>query len=277
LLFVPGDDAKKLTKAREVPADALVIDWEDAVLPSRKTTARTLTHDFLVGLPPLSVTILIRFNSAHSAHFEADCDQIGHFPFAGVLLSKCQSPHDILSLEKILEPKDPSGRIKVYALIESAAGLFQAGAIATSSQRIAGLAFGAEDFSADVGITRTPGEPELIYARCTLVTACHAFRLEAIDTPYLEWRNEEKLRAHAQAARNLGFTGKLAIHPSQVPILNEVLSPSRSEIETAQKILAAFSASGAGVTTVDGVMVDAATVRRAHRILRSMHPPGSPR
>ena len=128
--------------------------------------------------------------------------------------------------------------------------------------------FGAEDFSADLGITRTPGEPELLYARCAIVTACRAASCQAIDAPCIEFHDLEQTRQAAQRARNLGFTGKLAIHPAQRPVLNAMFSPSEAEVQEAQRILAAYSASGAGVIAIDGRMIDEAVVRKARDILR---------
>jgi citrate lyase subunit beta/citryl-CoA lyase len=128
--------------------------------------------------------------------------------------------------------------------------------------------FGAEDFSADVGITRTPGEPELLYARCALVTACRAASCQAIDSPCIDFNDLEQTRQAAQRARNLGFSGKLAIHPTQLSVLNAVFSPSEAEVQEARRILAAYSGSGAGVITMDGKMIDEAIVRKARDILR---------
>jgi len=240
LLFVPADSEPKLTKAKQIAADALVLDWEDAVLPENKHSARRLSRDFLLGRTRPKPFVLIRCNPVSSRSFAEDCKALDAVPPDAVLLSKCQSAAEVLQLDEELNKRDPAKKVRVYPLVESPLGILNAFAIATCSPRVAGLGFGAEDFSAEMRISRTPGELELLYARSALVTACHAAGRDAIDSPFLEWKDSDKLRAHIQAARNLGFTGKLAIHPAQVPVVNEVFSPSPSEVERARRIVDAF-------------------------------------
>jgi citrate lyase subunit beta / citryl-CoA lyase len=268
-LFVPADSESKLTKAKQVPADALVLDWEDAVLPPNKSTARRLSRDFLSGLtgsPRLFV--IIRCNPTRSSSFAEDCTALDGIHPDAVVLSKCQSAEDVRLLSEVLAKRDSTSRVRIYPQVESPIALIGAFSIATSSPRVAGLFFGAEDFSAEMEITRTPGEIELLYARSVLVTASRAAGLDAIDSPCIEWKDADKLRAATQAARNLGFSGKLAIHPAQVPVINDVFVPSRSEIEDAKRVVSAFSSAGSGVLAVDGSMVDEAIVRRARQILK---------
>jgi len=266
LLFVPGDSESKLQKARQIATDAIILDWEDAVLPQNKALARKLSTDFLSANagPPMR---LVRLNPVTSPHFAEDCRALQAALPDAILLSKCQSASEVQQLDSFLAQREAANRTRIYAQVESPLALLSAFAIATSSARLAGLAFGAEDFSADMGITRTEEEIELLYARSALVTACRAAGRDAIDSPCLEWKNADKLRAHASRARNLGFSGKLAIHPGQVEIINDIFSPSAAEVERARRILAAFSASASGVLTVDGAMVDEAIVRRARQVL----------
>jgi len=268
-LFVPADSESKLARAKHIAADALVLDWEDAVLPPNKSAARRLSRDFLSSFTSSEQSlVLIRCNPTATASFAEDCDALDGMCLDAVVLSKCQSAEDVRLLSQVLDKGDPMRRTRIYAQVESPAALISAFSIATSSPRVAGLFFGAEDFSAEMEITRTPGEIELLYARCALVTASRAAGLEAIDSPCMEWKDPDKLRAVSQAARNLGFSGKLAIHPAQVPVINDVFVPSRSEIEHAKRVASAFSSAGSGVLAVDGSMVDEAVVRRARRILK---------
>lgn len=268
LLFVPADTESKLTKAKQIGADALVLDWEDAVLPQSKTLARKLALAFLSGQPDFGPTLFVRCNSVRSAYFTDDCLAFQTLLPRAIVLSKCQSAEEVHQLEKFLDQRDPGGQVSIYPQVESPLAVINAFAIATSCGRVAGLLFGAEDFSAEMGITRTEGEIELLYARSALLTACHASRRQAIDSPFLEWKDAEKLRAHIQASRNLGFSGKSAIHPKQVTVINEIFSPSRAEVKHARRILQAFSGSNSGVLALDGSMVDEAIVRRAREILR---------
>jgi citrate lyase beta subunit len=263
-LFVPGDSPTKLQKATQLPADVLVIDLEDAVLPQQKAAARTLTADFLAGTGKRARSTLVRVNPVGTPHFMQDCQAILDNPPRGILLPKCRSPEEPRRLEEILGDR----QIAVVPLIESPAGILNTYSIATCSPRVIGLAFGAEDFSAEAGLVRTEEELELLYARCVLVTACRAAGREPIDSPCLDYTDLEKVRAAARRARNLGFTGKLAIHPAQVAVLNEVFSPTEAEIAEARRILDAFAKSGAGALGIEGKMIDEAVLRRARRTLR---------
>jgi citrate lyase beta subunit len=243
------------------------LDWEDSVLPQNKILARKLVLAFLSGQAASGPVLLIRINPATSPHFAEDCLALETALPNAILLSKCQSVSEVRHLDEFLAQRDSDNRVRIYPQVESPLGILNAFAIAASCPRVAGLAFGAEDFSADMGITRTEGELELLYARSALVTACRAAGRDAIDSPCLEWKNLEKLRANTRAVHNMGFSGKLAIHPAQIPVINAIFSPSALEVERARRILAAFSASSSGVLTVDGSMVDEAVVRRARQIL----------
>ncbi|MEW5979333.1 MAG: CoA ester lyase [Acidobacteriota bacterium] len=268
LLFVPGNELKKIQKAAAISADAFILDWEDSVLPSHRKAARELTRNFLLQNEHLQPRALLRINPAGSKDFELDCQALADLPITGILLSKCQSAQEVRCLAGVLDRSDAEGRIRVHALIESAAGILNAPQISSSCARMGSLAFGSEDYCADLGILRTPGDIELLFARSALVTAGRAFGLEVIDSPCLDLNDQAKLQREAQAARNLGFSGKLAIHPSQVPVLNQCFSPTETEIETAKRILAAFSSGTCGVLTVNGQMVDEAVLRRARQILK---------
>jgi len=267
MLFVPGDSKSKLQKARQISADALILDWEDAVLPQNKILARKLSLEFLSGQVSSSPNLLIRINPVTSPYFATDCLALEAALPSAILLSKCQSASEVHQLNEFLARRDSDNRVRIYPQVESPIAILNAFEIAISCPRVAGLAFGAEDFSADMGITRTEGEIELLYARSALVTASRAAGRDAIDSPCLEWKNLETLRVATRAAHNMGFSGKQAIHPAQVPVLNEIFSPSAVDVERARRILAAFSAGSSGVLTVDGSMVDEAVVRRARQIL----------
>ncbi len=262
LLFVPGDSESKLAKARSLPADALILDWEDSVLPNNRPSARERTAAALRKREEFSQLILIRCNPAGSEDFRLDCDALTNIRPDGVMLSKCRSAEDVAALAKSIEDR------AIYPLIESAAGILNAADIAKSSERVAGLALGAEDFSAEMGIHRTAEDVELLYARSALVTAARASGREAYDSPCLDLSNAEKLACSAQRARNLGFAGQLAIHPSQVPVLNSIFAPSQAEFERARRLTEAFAAGNAGVMAIDGQMVDEAVLRRARGILK---------
>jgi citrate lyase subunit beta/citryl-CoA lyase len=263
-------------KAVQIPADAIILDWEDAVLPDQKASARSQTLNFLKRRTT-TPRVFVRVNPAGSPAFQEDCEALGECVPDGVVLSKCGSAEEVQTLDDRLHRIDPGGQCCICPLVESPQGLLQANAIAVISKRVGMVAFGAEDFSADMRIVRSADEIELLYARSAVVTACRAVGREPIDSPWLDFRDSERLRTAAQRARSLGFSGKLAIHPDQVTIINEMFSPSESELREARRIVECMAAAPSGVTSVDGQMVDEAVVRRARSILElaAGHTPGA--
>jgi len=265
LLFVPGDSRKKLEKGPATGADALVVDWEDAVPLDHKGSARNLTLEFL-GRRTVPAW-MVRVNPVSSPLFLEDCETLAGSLPDGIILSKCRSAADVAQLEDFLRRKNPDAQCSIYPLIESPAAVVNAFSIATSSNRVLGLGFGAEDFSAEARIVRTEEEIELLYARSAMVTACRAAGCEPIDSPCMDFQDSQKIRAAARRARYLGFTGKFAIHPSQVHVINELFSPTESEVAAARRVLDAFAAAGGAVLGLDGTVVDEAVARRARQIL----------
>jgi citrate lyase subunit beta/citryl-CoA lyase len=266
LLFVPGDSPPKLTRAAQTPADAVIVDWEDAVLVEQKASARAVTIYFLQHGPACR-PVFIRFNPAGTPAFEQDCEALDFLIPAGIVLSKCNSAQDVRKLQDVLDVTDTGGTCCICPMVESPQGLLHAASIAADSPRVKMVAFGAEDFSAQMGITRTCDEIELLYARSAIVAACRAAGREAIDTPFLAFRDPEGLRTAAYRARNLGFSGKLAIHPDQVPAINEVFSPSEAEVRKARQMIEAMSSASSGVLEVEGRVVDEPVIKRARSIL----------
>ncbi|MBI3668060.1 MAG: CoA ester lyase [Acidobacteria bacterium] len=260
LLFVPAANARKVEKARQWQADAVILDWEDAVLPEDKPLARMLTRELLLGRGEAGPKILVRLNPVSSDWFADDLAALESLRPDGALLSKCRSPEEVERTAKALD-------CGLCPLIESPLGLQNAFSIATASPLVEALAFGAEDFCAETGIRRSDGEPELLYARSAIVTACRAAGREVYDSPCLELEDLEAVRVSAERSRNLGFSGKLAIHPKHVPVIDGVFSPTDEEVREAQLLLEAFAASPSGALRWKGRMVDEAILRQARRIL----------
>jgi citrate lyase beta subunit len=266
LLFVPADSERKLAKAKALPADALVLDWEDGVGTSNKPAARRHAIAALQAPERFEQLLIIRVNRAGSDSFREDCEALLVCLPDALMLSKCGSVSDLNELMQFLNIRDPEGACPICPFIESPGGLLNAHAIAVGSERVFALAFGAEDFSAELGLRRTEDEIELLYARSALVTAARAAGREAFDSPCLTLGDETKLAQSAARARNLGFSGKLAIHPEQVPVLNTAFSPTAEEVDWARRVLEAGS--GGGAHRSEGQMVDEAVLRQARRILR---------
>ena len=270
LLFVPGDSQAKLQKAFGLSVDAVVIDWEDAVLPVDKAAAREITLGALRRRSPGQI-VIVRTNPVDSEAFPTDREALADLPRetlpSGVMIPKCSSSEEMLEAAAFLDQVDPARGCGLYAVIESARGVVNVSDIVMADDRIAAAAFGAEDFSAETGIRRGADDCELLYARSAVVTAARAAGREAYDSPSMDFRNLDKVRAAAERARDLGFSGQMAIHPAQATIVREVFTPGAEETAEARRLLAAFEQQERGVTAVDGRLVDEPVLKRARRIL----------
>ena len=278
-LLVPGDKADRwLTKASASDADVVILDLEDAVVASRKAVARDIVATALARDRP-SIPVVIRINGVNTPWWTDDLEMAVSAGVAALMVPKVGSADDVARVAALLPPRGPTNgltlqRVAIVPLVETAAGILRAEAIA-GSHRVVAVALGGEDLAVDIGVTRTQGGAELEYARQHLVLACAASRCGAIDTPTLDRRDAGLVSAQASAARGLGFTGKLAIHPSQVPAINAAFEPLGDEIEWAHSVVDTFelaARSGSGVTVVGDRMVDAPVVAAARRILARARP-----
>ena len=271
LLFVPGDSQAKLEKAFGFSADALVVDWEDAVLPADKAAARATTVAALSRKSGRAQAVIIRVNPVGSEDFRADGKALaGLGPQAlpgGLMIAKCASPEDVREAAGLLDQIDPLGDRRLYAVIESARGVVNAASIVTASDRVVAAAFGAEDFSAETGIRRGPEDAELLYARSAVVTAARAAGCEVYDSPSMDFRDLAKVKTAAERARDLGFSGQLAIHPAQIPIVRQAFQPTPEQIAEAEDLLRAFQRQARGVVGIAGRLVDEPILKRARRTL----------
>ena len=281
LLFVPGDSARKLDKARGSDADALILDLEDSVAAGRKADARRSTLSFLKEFAQAThrPRLLVRVNAIATGLADADLDAvIGGRPDA-ILLPKAEGGASIAHLDAKLAVREaqnglPDGCVRIIALTtETAKALFLAGSYAGASVRLIGLTWGAEDLSAQLGAETsrdTQGrflDPYRL-ARTLCLAAAAAAEVPAIDTVHVDFRDTAGLRREAEEARRDGFTGKLAIHPGQVAIINEVFTPRADAIARAKAVVAAFAADPeAGVVAIDGVMYDRPHLARAKHML----------
>ena len=254
-LFAPGHNARILSKVFEAGADQVLLDLEDAVPHELKDQARDLVAEALS-----SHKAWVRVNRPTTATCERDLEAIAGLA-VGIRVPKVESPTDIDWI-RVRAPNVP-----LTATIENAIGLIRSFEIAATIGVI-DLAFGGVDLALDLGIDES-GEEETLYARSHLVVASRAAGIERpSDGVYTHLNDELGLKRSAERARRLGFAGKSAIHPNQIPIINEIFSPSQAEREWAAKVLAAFELSqGAATKTDDGSFVDAAVAERARRLL----------
>jgi citrate lyase subunit beta/citryl-CoA lyase len=281
LLFVPADSGKKLAKALGCGADAVIVDLEDSIAPDRKAPARASAAAFVAEAASLSERpfICVRVNGLGSGLIDADLEAIVAARPDAIMLPKAEGGAAIVHADAKLAAQEAinglaDGHIKIVAMaIESAAGFLLAGTFGRQSARLIGLSWGAEDLAAELGAETnrdSAGRYTSPYrhARTLCLMAAATAQVPAIETIYMDYRDGEGLRRDTQEARRDGFTGRLAIHPLQVPIINEVFTPSAAALAAAQAIVAAFAATpGAGVIAIEGVMYDRPHLARAQGLI----------
>lgn len=275
-LFAPGDSQRKAEKALASPADAVILDLEDSVAISGKNEARALTAGMLHGLARPGV--VVRVNPPGTPWYLADLAAIVPGRPAAVMLPKCQSAADLVALDHHLEALEvafdlPRGGILVLPIItETAASVLRLADMAACCPRVVAFCFGAEDLSADLGISPRDAvgayPAAVAHARASVLIAAGAAGLPAIDTPFPDPRDPDGLAREAAAAAADGFAGKLCIHPGQLAQVEAAFTPSEPRIAWARAVLAGFAANpGAGVFSLDGKMIDRPHLKLAERIL----------
>jgi citrate lyase subunit beta/citryl-CoA lyase len=280
LLFVPGDAERKLAKALTAGADMLLIDLEDAIAPDGKALARDRTVEFLAGLDGLDrPPIYVRINDLESGLAEADLAAVVPAAPEGIMLPKAQSGDDVRRLAGMLDTLESdagldAGGLGILVLAaETPSAVLKMHTFEGCGPRLKGLTWGTEDLATAIGAaTNREGDGRytgpLRLARDLCLYAAAAAGAQAIDTVYADYRDLEGLERECREAARDGFTGKMAIHPAQVPVINDVFTPDREEIETAAKIIAAFEATpGAGVVGFEGRMLDRPHLVKARRTL----------
>lgn len=276
-LFVPGDSSKKLLKAAESDADALIVDLEDAVAPREKPRARSLAREFIADHPERGCWV--RINPLDTEDALADLRALMGSAPAGIVLPKPYGAKDAVQLGKLLDVLEqehelPPGRTVILPVATERPGaLFRLHEYTGATERLAGLTWGAEDLAAAVGASANRDGngnwlPPYELARSLCLFAAAAAEVPAIDTVFTDYRDQEGLRASAERARRDGFSGMLAIHPAQVAIINESFLPSGAEVERAQRIVELFAAApDAGTVGLEGRMLDRPHLLQAQRIL----------
>jgi len=279
LLFVPGDSEKKLAKAEGTGADALLLDLEDAVSQERLPVARGLVRDYLTSHPRDRQQVWVRINPLNTPLALPDLVAVMAGQPDGIVLPKPLNASDVLQLDHFLSALEERegiacGPTRILPVATEVAGaLFSLNTYAGCSARLAGLTWGAEDLATSVGAStnkKDNGEFDdtFVLARSLcLLAAAHA-GVQAIDTLSVDFRNSELLQADVKRARRQGFSGKLAIHPDQVSIINQGFQATAEELQHAQRIVDAFAqAQGAGAVQLDGKMVDKPHLTLAQRLL----------
>ncbi|VGQ18143.1 citrate (pro-3S)-lyase subunit beta [Streptococcus pyogenes] len=274
MMFVPGANAAMLRDAPLFGADSVMFDLEDSVSLKEKDTSRALVHFALKTFDYSSVETVVRVNGLDSC----GALDIKAVVLAGVnviRLPKTETAQDIVDVEAVIERVEREngievGRTRMMAAIESAEGVLNAREIAKASKRLIGIALGAEDYVTNMKTRRYPDGQELFFARSMILHAARAAGIAAIDTVYSDVNNTEGFQNEVRMIKQLGFDGKSVINPRQIPLVNEIYTPTKKEIDHAKQVIWAIreaESKGSGVISLNGKMVDRPIVERAERVI----------
>lgn len=273
---------RKISKGARIEVDSLIMDLEDGVALNRKDEARHTITDASRTLDFGSSERLIRINPRDTPLFPDDLRGTIDARPDGYVLSKVETSEDVqvvsqhlAELEMERDWRDHSTRL--LAMIETAKGVMNLSEIAQASQRLDAFLFGAEDLASDLGATRTRAGWEVFYGRSAVLTTAAAYGLQAIDTVFVDLNDPEGLKEECILARQLGYEGKMAIHPRQIEVIHRAFAPSPAEIEQAQQVVKKYAmhqAAGTGVFVMDGKMVDRPMVRAAEHLLEKARAAG---
>lgn len=274
LLYMPGDDWKKIVKATTLGVDCICMDMEDGVAVSRKAEARVTIAKALRELDFGASEKLARVNSIGSGWERDDIDAVLPFHPDGIVIPKVESREQVEWGSRLIEAAELKygwtlNSIRMLVGVETALGILNLKEIA-AHPRLDGIIFGGEDYAASVGARRTREAVELLYARQAVVAACAAFGLQAIDIVYIDFKDAEGLRLEAEQGAGFGFSGKQIIHPNQVGVTQEAFTPSDEALEEARRIVETFEASqkeGKGAYALDGKMIDMPLLKNAQKVL----------
>ena len=276
LMFIPSNRPNFMEKAGSLPADVLVLDLEDSVPVAEKGAGRELVRRSMRGLVARGQRVYVRINSLVSGLWQDDLQAVVVEGLSGISLPKAGSAEDVLVAARAIEALERErglepGRIRLIPWLETALGLVHAFQISSASPRVIGVAFGADDFTSDMGIERTREGTEQFYPRCAIAIPAHAAGVMALDTPYTDFKDEAGLVRDAKLARGLGFLGKFTIHPTQIEPVNNIFRPSDAEVAQARKVVQAFEAAeaqGHASTSLEGKMIDIAVILGARKLLQ---------
>jgi len=272
LLFIPGNNPAMLQNADVFESDAIIIDLEDAVSISEKDSARDLVRFYLKSTAENDLEIVIRINGLDSKYGLADLKAVVSDKIDTIMLPKAHA-QDVKHLVEILsgleKERGMKKKIGIIPIIELATSVLETEEIAKQA-RVSGLLLGAEDLTTDLGIERTKTGSEILFPRFQVIYACAANKIEAIDTPFTDTKDESGLSADCKTAAELGMNAKACIHPNQVETVNKYFSPSQKLIDWSLRVIEAqkkAEANGLGVFSLDGKMIDKPIIERAEKVL----------
>lgn len=275
MLFIPGNNPAMLLNADVHGADAIILDLEDAVSPLEKDAARILVRNAVKALAYQGCALIIRVNPLGTDYFLPDLDMMVPLKPDMIMPTKVASPRDVQEISEAIAAVEQKcgmekGTVGLLPLLETAAGIENAYAIASSDKRVRAIFLGAEDLTSDLRAKRSKAGNEIAYSRGRVVAAARAAGVDAYDTPFTDVNDDPGMEADAALARDLGFTGKAVISPRHVEAVNRAFSPSEAEIEYAREVLAAIEEGkrlGRGAVSLRGKMIDKPIVDRANYVL----------
>jgi citrate lyase subunit beta/citryl-CoA lyase len=273
-MFVPGNNERRMEKVKELSPDVIIYDLEDAVALSEKEKARSLVRNAIEQYRERFN--VVRINDLNTSYFLDDLTELITEGLSGVVLPKASKAEDIITLDRLITQLEQNkqlviGSIEIIPLIENAQGVYFAYHIAQSSPRVKRLAFGSVDYTLDINAELTKEGTEILFARSQLVLQSRAAGIESpIDAVFIDIKDQEGLLRDTKLARQLGFQGKLVVHPDQIGIVNDVFTPTQTEIKEAQAVIAAFEEavqSGIAAIQLGGKMIDYPVAARARSIV----------
>lgn len=275
LLFVPGHQARYYEKLAEFAPDAVILDLEDAVPPAEKPTARAMVRERLGGPLLAGRGVFARVNAVGTPFFRDDVKGVVTAGLNGIFVPKVETADELREANMVLAQAElraalPIGSVRLVPIIETVKGVLCAEALARTAPRILAVAFGSEDFTLDLGVDRTADGLETRYPRAHVALAASAAGVLALDTPWTDIADADGLLRESREGRQLGFTGKAAIHPSQVTTINDVFTPTERELAWARRVVQSYDEAvgrGTGAINLDGKLIDVPMVERARRLL----------
>lgn len=276
IMYVPGNNPKMVAKAPSIPADIITFDLEDSVPPAEKENARKLTRENLKAAGANGAEVYARINNWETELTNDDLEAIVYEGLNGVTLAKCGHPDDVKRLDWKLEELErrrgiPVGTVKISLLLETAKGIMNAYESCCASPRVVSAIFGAVDYCKDMRVKLTNEAKEQAYARAHMAVAARAAGIVAIDAPFVDFQNLEAFKKNVAEGRQMGYEGRMIIHPSMVPICNEMYAPDPAEVEWARGVVKCFEeegiAKGKAAVSYQGKMVDTPVYLNAKDIL----------
>lgn len=269
---MPGDSERKIAKARESGADAIILDLEDSIVPDSKENARQIVTQILRDSDFGKKRVFVRINGIKTRFALDDARAVASTGKAGILIPKTEHVDEVTTIAPIIASysRAPEKTNRILCLIESPTGVLEARSIASASPLVAGLIFGSADLVRETGSILTDGEPELHYSRSHVLLAARASGVSAYDSPHFVIADIDGLLRSSQLVRNLGYDGRTIIHPDHIDTVNRVFSPQPEEIEQARRIVHALeqaAAEGRGAVALDGRLIDQVHLANARKLL----------